>query len=303
MKSTTTRYFTRGLLAAGLCLLMSAAAQAQAQDQTLNSSSGPAIDTTAPATTDTAADDASAPAQTPTPPIPTAPNPQVKPAYWATNVGFSGDSQNTGYGYLGPSYVHPFRPNMAWVAGANVNYLYYGFNNGFGGKTNVHSPGLNADAGLRFGDTNWVQFALGPGFKNRNVQVEDRTGATVSTTHDMRVEMNYNAMAYVNPSKVNNIMGLYHFGTADNYTWSMAQFKQQVANFNWRGPITPSVGIQGIAEGNRDVHATSVGALIELVHVPSSMSITGVVGLKHSWSVFGPAENGPYFGIGIWRRM
>src|SRR6185503_18742366 len=296
MKSRTSDYLSRGLLAAGLCLFISTAAHAQAQDETLNSSATPAVDVAAPAPADAAAE------QTPTPPIPTASNPQIKPAYWATNVGFTGD-QSTGYGYAGPSYVHPFRPNVAWVAGANVNYLYYGFNNGFGGQTTVHSPGLNTDVGVRFGDSNWVQFALGPGFKNRNVQIEDRTGATVSTSHDMRVEMNYNAMAYVNPSKVNNIMGLYHFGSADNYTWSMAQFKQQVANFRWRRPITPSIGIQGVAEGNKDVHATSVGALIELVHVPSSMSITGVVGMKHSWSIFGPAENGPFFGIGVWRRM
>src|SRR5207253_11377448 len=116
-------------------------------------------------------------------------------------------------------------------------------------------------------------------------------------------EMNYDTMAYVNPWKTSNVMGNYHYGTADNYTWSMAQFKQQVANYSWHGPITPSIGIEGIAEGNNDVHATSVGALLELVHVPSNMSITGVVGLKHSWSVFGPATNGMYFGIGIWRRM
>jgi len=302
MKRSTIPYVTRGLLAGGLCLLISTAAHAQSQDETLNSSSAPAVDP-AITTTETAGVDVSAPGQTPGTPIPTAPNPQIQPAYWATNVGFSGDTQNTGYGYAGPSYVHPFRPHLAWVAGANVNYLYYGFNNGFGGKTTVHSPGLNTDVGLRFGDTNWVEFALGPGFKNRNVRVEDLTGATVSTTHDMRAEMNYNAMAYLNPSKVNNIMGLYHFGSADNYTWSMAQFKQQVANYNWQGPFTPSIGIQGIAEGNKDVHATSVGALIELVHVKSSMSITGVVGMKHSWSVFGPARNGPYFGIGVWRRM
>jgi hypothetical protein len=288
MNLTRMNVFTRGLVAAGFGVLLAASAvHAQSQDQTLNSASDPA---------------AVEAAQTGSP-IPPAQNTQIKPAYWATNAGFSGDSSSTGYGYAGPSYLHPFRRNLAWETGANVNYLYYGFNNGLGGRTNVHSPGINTEVGLRAGDTNWVQFGLGPGIKNRNVRVENASGTMVSDTHDMTWGMNYNAMAYVNPSKRNNVMGLYHYGAEDKYTWSMAQFKQQVANDNWQGPITPSIGIQGIAEGNKDVHATSVGALIELVHVKSSMSITGTVGMKHSWSVFGPAQNGPYFGIGIWRRM
>src|SRR5205807_2588904 len=112
-------------------------------------------------------------------------------------------------------YVHPISPHLAWVAGASVNYLFYGFNNGFGGKTSVHSPGLNTSAGLRLGDSNWVQFALGPGFKNRNVRVEDRTGTVMSTTHSIVAEMNYDTMAYVNPWKTSNVMGIYHYGTAD----------------------------------------------------------------------------------------
>ena len=306
MNVTAPNFIARALMAAGLSIVLSAAAvnAQQLQDQSLNSTSDPAVDpAAAPATTASSAD-AAAP-QVPVAPIPPAPNPQVKPAYWAANLGYTGDSQNTGYGYAGPGYVHPISRYVAWVADANVNYLFYSYNNGVGGKTTVHSPGLNTDVGLRLGDTNWVQFALGPGFKDRSVEENNGAGIPMSSTHGMVAEMNYNAMAYVNPWKTSNAMGINHYGSGDKYRWSMAQFKQQVANFHWRGPFTPSIGIQGIDEGNDVVRSQSIGALIEVVHVKSNMSITGVVGRKHTWSPdgIGAAQNGTYFGIGIWKRM
>ena len=241
--------------------------------------------------------------QTPAPPIAPAPNPQIKPAYWASNLGFTSDTHNTGYGYAGPSYVHPFRPHLAAVAGANVNYLYYGYQNGFGGRTNVHSPGLNVEGGLRLAGSNWAQLTLGPGFKNRNIKVEDGTGLAMSTEHHVTAGMNYNAMVYLNPTRRNNVFGMYHYGEEDLYTWSSLAFKQQVSNYGWQGNFTHYLGVQGIAEGNKDIHSRSAGLTLEFLHVPTSMSITGTLGWKHSWSQFGPAQNGPWFGIGIWRRM
>src|SRR5205814_1583243 len=70
--------------------------------------------------------------------------------YWAPIGGFEGDTHGTGYGFFGPSYVHPVSPNLAITGEIFGNYLYYQFENG-SGLTKVTSPGASTKAGLRFG--------------------------------------------------------------------------------------------------------------------------------------------------------
>ncbi len=282
------RLFLHAPLALGLCVFLSAPAHAQSQDPAQASN----LERAEPA-----------PGQTQSAPIATAFNPQIKPAYWASNIGFEGDSHNTGYSFAGPQYVHPFAPKAAVVAGANVNYLWYGYQNGVGGRNSVHSPGANAAAGIRVGDSNWAQFTAGPGVKNRRLKVEDGTNTVMSTTSDLVWGMNYDASAYVNPSKRNNVFAMYHYGAEDKYTWTRLAFKQQVSNYGWQGRFTHYLGVQVVGQGNKDIHSTQVGPTLEFLHVPSSTSFSLGTGWKHSTFPIGPDESGPYFAIGVWRRL
>jgi len=292
MRVTTKDFLRRGLIAAGTSLLLAAApARAQSQDQApLNSAADPV------------GDPAAAP-QTPTPRIPIAQDPRIRPAYWESNIGFEGDTHATGFGFVGPQYIHPVASQASVVAGANVNYLHYSFNNFGGGKTHVNSPGVNAVAGLRVGGRNWVQFALGPGFKHRSITLEDASNTHLSTTHENRWGMNYNATMYLNPTNRNNVLGMYHYGTEDKYTWSTLRFLQQVNNFNGQGSRSHYLGVQVVGQGNKDVHSFQAGPIFEIVHVRSTTSVALGAGWKRSWYPIGPDQNGPYFTIGIWRRM
>lgn len=280
---------TRAPLALGLCFVMCAAparAQSDPGQPPLESSADPG-----------------AAGQTPTPPVPTAANTQIRSPYWASNIGFEGDTHNTGYGFAGPQYVHPFRPMLSAVAGGNVNYLWYSFQNSFGRTTSVQSPGLNVDGGLRVGSSNWAQFTLGPGFKNRHMKIEDAADNKLSSDSDMRWGMHYGASVYLNPSRRNNVFGMWHYGAEDQYTWSALRFKQQVSNYNWQGRMTHYLGAEIVGQGNDDIHSFQFGPTFEFLHVPTTTSIFVGTGWKHSWFPIGPDKDGAFFTIGVWRRM
>jgi len=227
---------------------------------------------------------------------------QAGAPYWAPLGGFEADTHNTGYGFFGPSYVHPVSSNMAWTAQAFGNYLYYQFQ-GAGGTHQVRSPGASFETGLRFGGTNWFQVQAGPSFKRRHIAILNPTTGQVSSTDENRFGFDAGADVYVNPSRRNNVMGLVNYGSADHYTWSSLVFKQQISNYSWHGKFTHYLGAEFIAQGNKDVTSKQIGALFEILHAPSSMSIDFRAGYKVSTFPIGPRETGPWFAVGFWQRL
>ncbi|MGH7340674.1 MAG: cellulose biosynthesis protein BcsS [Candidatus Rokuibacteriota bacterium] len=244
-----------------------------------------------------------APAQVPTAPRPQAPPAEIGAPRWTANGGFEADSHDTGYGFAGPTYVRPFRPQMSWVAGANVNYLYYEFPSAAGGHTNVRSPGVNALGGVRFGVRNYFQLAAGPGFKRRRVEVVDPFDNVIRSSTRTKVGLHLVGVGSVDPTPHNNFYGQVAYGAEDDYIWSRAAFKEQLTNRSWSGRFTHDLGGEATVQGNDDLRSVQFGPFIELVHVPSSTAIGLRGGYKHTSYDFGPDRTGPWFAIGIWHRL
>src|SRR6266566_244757 len=154
-----TRHFFRGVAWAGVMLFV-VACSARAQ-----SSDDPSAQQQVAAAPDPSPDQIPQPLAPPPPP-------QLRSAYWASIGGFEADTHDNGYGFFGPQYVKPVSSNVAWVVGANVNYLYYEFPNVVG-DTKVRAPGIAARGGVQFGNRNYVQLSAGPGFKVRRTEVLD----------------------------------------------------------------------------------------------------------------------------------
>ena len=251
-------------------------------------------------------------AQTPTTPDETAAQVQagttthtstVAKPYWAPIGGFEADTHGSGYGFFGPSYVHPITDNFAVTGQIFGNYLYYEYPNFNGvGVTKVQSPGASTQAGVRFGSRNWVQFLAGPSFKSRRISKEMADG-TVQTTNDTKVGLSLGGDVYVNPTKTSTMMGIVSYGAEDKYTWSMVNYKQQISNFNWSGKVAHFVGGEFIAQGNKDITSQQFGGFFEFSHVPSSISVDFRAGYKTSKFDFGPSEKGPYFAVGFYQRL
>jgi hypothetical protein len=250
-------------------------------------------------TTTATADDAAAQVQAGT----TMHTSTVAKPYWAPLGGFEGDTHGSGYGFFGPSYVHPITDNFAITGQIFGNYLYYQYPNFNGvGVTKVQSPGASAEAGVRFGGRNWVQFSAGPSFKSQHISRQLADG-TVATSNVTKVGLSLGGDVYVNPTSHSNMMGIVSYGAEDKYTWSMVNFKQQISNWNDSGSMTHFAGVEFIAQGNKDITSRQFGGFVEFLHVPSSASIDFRAGYKTSTFAFGPKETGPYFAVGFYQRL
>jgi len=122
--------------------------------------------------------------QRPLPPVVIATPPAAitpAPAFWELISGYEGDTHGSGYGFVGPSYVRPIRPGLAWTARAFGNYLSYQFS-GLDGATRVRSPGLSSAVGLRFGARNVVSVSAGPDVKFRRTNVTSADGIVATRT-------------------------------------------------------------------------------------------------------------------------
>lgn len=225
-------------------------------------------------------------------------------ARWSQTGGFETDTHGTGYGFFGPSYSKPFRPNMAWVAGVNANYLFYEYaNGGTGGQTNVRAPGVNARAGLKFGGKNYFQATAGPSFKRRQLEMFDTAGNRMSSDSDLRVGINVGSEVWVEPTTHSVVYGIFDFSGADSYTWARLSYREQISNRSWSGKFAHFVGAEVIGQGNDDIKSKQFGGNFEIVHVPSSVSLQVRGGWKQSSFVFGPDKTGPWFAIGFWQRL
>lgn len=241
--------------------------------------------------------------QRPAPVVITAPQPAVTraPAFWELISGFEGDTNGSGYGFFGPSYVRPIHPGLSWTARVFGNFLTYEFS-GADGNTHVRSPGVNAAAGLQFGDKHFVRVLAGPEVKWRRTAFTGTSGEAATRT-DTRLGANVGSEMYVNPTSHNNVHALVNYNTADSYTWGRVGFKEQITNRTWEGPTATFVGVEGIAQGNEDIRSKQLGGFFEVTHVPASVSVVFKAGFKQSTFDAGPDKTGPYFSIGFYRRM
>jgi outer membrane protein assembly factor BamA len=221
------------------------------------------------------------------------------PAFWELISGYEADTEGSGYGFFGPSYVRPIRPGLSWTARAFGNYLSYQFSD-LDGATHVKSPGVSTAAGLQFGDRQFFRLLAGPELKWRRTEI---TGPAASTRTDTQLGANFGSEVYANPTSHNNIQGLVNYNTTDRYSWGRLGFKEQVNNHAWQGANTAFVGIEGIAQGNHDIRSKQVGGFFELTHVPAKVSMVFKAGFKQSTFEVGPAKTGPYFSVGFYRRM
>ena len=288
MKPSQTRSFFLGPLSAAVVLLMLAGtAHAQSPQGTTQQPPDGA---------------AGQPFDQVPPPIPPRAPVQLQQPYWSSIAGFEADTHDTGYGFFGPQYVKPFQPNVAWIAGANVNYLYYQFPSA-SGESSVRAPGFAARGGVKFGDRNYVQLSAGPGIKFRRTEVVSAAGNVIQSSSDTLVGLDMGADVSVDPTTHNNIYGIVDYNTLDSYTWSRFAFKEQVGNYNWGGRFTPYVGAEVVGQGNQDIRSTQVGAFVEVVHVPSRISVMVRGGYKRSVFDIGPAQTGPWVAVGFYQRL
>ncbi|HUG52546.1 MAG TPA: cellulose biosynthesis protein BcsS [Vicinamibacteria bacterium] len=221
---------------------------------------------------------------------------------WDLSGGYEGDSNDTSYGYFGPSYHRPIRDNLALRLSLRANHLHYEFANGEGGRTAVGGPGISPAVGLRFGGRNWVQASVGLSIRDEQREVFGPVGL-IREEDDTRFGLGLGADGWWNTSRRSSIHAMVHYGAVSNYTWARVAGRHQVTNFSWRAPVTFYLGAEMVGQGNEDIRSFQVGPVVEMAlgRTPLSFSVRG--GYKRSTFQIGEAESGPYFGVGLWKRF
>jgi hypothetical protein len=218
------------------------------------------------------------------------------PASWAVVGGFDWDTQETNYGFFGPMYVDPIRPNLAWTARVFGSYLRYEFQTA-AGLAKVRAPGVSGAVGLQFGSRNTFSVSVGPAISWRRTTTTTPAGAEVKV-NDTRAGATFGVETYLNPTSQNNLHGLLYYSTADEYLWSRLGFKQKVAG---SGATSFFVGPEVVVQGNEDIRSQQVGAVFSLARGNGSVDFRA--GYKRSTFDLGPNKTGPYFGVGFYVRL
>jgi hypothetical protein len=229
--------------------------------------------------------------------------PGATPPFWELVGGYEGDSHESGYGFLGPTYNRPLSDKLAITGRVFGTFLHYRFDNGGGGETTVHSPGIGPAIGLVFGHGTTFKATVGYSGKNEHREATDGAGRIVSDDTHWIGGVSLGGELYWNLGRRDNVQALANYSSSDDYLWSRAGYKRQVSNGDWKGHTTWYVGGEVITQGNADIWSNSIGALAELLLVPSHVSVMFRAGYKHSSFDIGAPESGPYFGVGIYNRF
>lgn len=242
---------------------------------------------------------AEARAQSPAAPAP----PDENPPYWEVIGGYEGDTHGTGYGFFGPRYNRPISDSVALSFRVYGTDLRYEFENELGGTTKVHSPGVSPAVGVRFGRRTTLHLSAGLSAKHEDREVRDAAGRVVSERDRWRSGLSLGAELYWNMTNRTNLHAITAFSSQDEYLWSRVGVKRQVSNFDWSGGQTFYLGAEGIVQGNDDIFSTQVGALAEVLFNRSRLSLMVRGGYKRSTFDRGDDKDGPYFGVGLYKRF
>jgi hypothetical protein len=251
----------------------------------------------------TATADAQTGVQTPLPgTVATVPSRETRPPRWELVGGFESDSHDTSYGFIGPSYHRPLSDNLSLKFRVHATHLRYEFENDLGGETRVSAPGVGPGIGLRYGRKNWVQFTTGVDVKRERREITG-AGGLIATERDTRYGLGVGADAWLTPTRRSNVHAMLHYGAASKYTWGRLAARHQVTNMDWHGRHTLYLGAEGVGQGNEDIRSWQLGPIAELVFARTQLSLQVRGGYKRSSFDRGPDKDGPYFGVGLWKRF
>lgn len=251
----------------------------------------------------TATADAQTGAQTPMPgTVITVPSAQTRPPRWEFVGGFEGDTHDTSYGFVGPSYHRPLNGKLALKFSVRATHLRYAFENGLGGETTVTSPGIGPGVGLRYGRKNWVQFVTGLDVDRESREITGPQGL-IASERETKFGVGVGVDSWLTPTRRSNVHAMLHYGAASKYTWGRLAARHQVTNMDWHGRHTIYLGAEGVGQGNEDIRSWQVGPIVELLFARTQLSLQARGGYKRSSFERGPDKTGPYFGIGLWKRF
>jgi len=211
---------------------------------------------------------------------------------------WEGDGFDQGYGFAMAGISFRDGRTISIPLRVTGSYLYYNFGEA-GEVIRVSGPGTAGLIGIR-STRPWGTVAALSGGEVRWEKREHEIpgGASVARGGVIaQVEAEFAWSRRLRPFLLANYSG------SARYVYGRAGLRWQISNLDWRGPLTWSLGVEGVGQGNGDTDAVQGGATVEcaLVHSRSTLSLRG--GYKDSASSEGGRRHGGYVGVGLYRRF
>ncbi|HEX7077121.1 MAG TPA: hypothetical protein VF363_01735 [Candidatus Eisenbacteria bacterium] len=217
-----------------------------------------------------------------------------------TIAGWEGDEFHQGYAFATAGTFLGEGGTFSIPVQATGSYLYYDYEDR-GASVAVRAPGAGAATGIRATRSSaiWTLLAGGevrwerrdrPGGAGADAVVA-KAGAVVQGTADLKFAR-----------RVRPFLLASYSGSA-RYLYGRAALRLQCSNLDWTGSTVWLVGLEGVAQGNRDTDAVQAGALLEcaLTRARASLGIHG--GYKDGASPTGGRRRGGYAGLSLYRRF
>lgn len=214
-------------------------------------------------------------------------------------AGWEGDGFDQGYGFAMAGVSFLDGRTISIPLRVNGSYLYYNYGEA-GDVIRVSGPGSAGLIGIR-STRPWGTVAALTGGEIRweKRQREMPNGASASVARGGIVAQ---VEAEFGSRRLRPFLLVNYSGPA-RYVYGRAGLRWQISNIDWRGPLTWSLGLEGVGQGNADTDAVQGGATVECALVRSRISLSIRGGYKDSASSNGGRRHGGYVGVGLYRRF
>ncbi len=215
-------------------------------------------------------------------------------------AGWEGDGFDQGYGFLTAGVSFLDGRALSIPLRVNGSYLYYNYRE-TGEVVRVSGPGGAGLIGIR-GTRPWGTVAALTGGEVRWERCEREASGGVSASVARggiiaQVEAEFAWSRRLRPFLLANYSG------SARYAYGRAGLRWQISNIDWRRPVTWSLGVEGVGQGNADTDAVQGGVTVECALVRSRVSLGVRGGYKDSASSAGGRRHGGYVGAGLYRRF
>ncbi len=215
-------------------------------------------------------------------------------------AGWEQDGYDQAYGFATVGAAIPAGGGWSLPLRLSGSYLRYNYQDPRG-ALEVSGPGASALAGFRdSGSKGYVSLLAGGEvrWERRGPKDLPLTGAAVARGGIVaQAEGDFAWTRRLHPFALVNYSGSAH------YVYGRAGLRWQVTNLDWRGPLTWSLGLEGVGQGNSDTDAEQAGAMVECALVKARLSLSAHAGYKDSASSGGGRRQGGYIGLGLYRRF
>ena len=215
-------------------------------------------------------------------------------------AGWEGDGFEQGYGFAMAGVSLLKGRAISIPVRVSGNYLYYNYDEA-GEVIRVSGPGSAGLIGVRSIRPWGTVAALTGGeirWERRDRETMGGPGASVARGGIVaQLEGEIARSRRLRPFILANYSG------SARYVYGRAGLRWQISNIEWHGPLTWSLGIEGVGQGNADTDAVQGGATVECAFVRSRISLSVRGGYKNSASSDAGRRDGGYLGAGFYRRF